>query len=242
MLINCLIVDDEPLALDLMESYVKQTPFLNLVGRCSNAIDALEKIKNNKIDLVFLDIQMPKLSGMELSRMLKENTRVIFTTAFEQYALEGFKVDALDYLLKPISYAEFLRSATKAQRWFGMAGHDNLMDNQNSAKSKSIFVKSDYRMVQIELSEITYIEGVKDYIRIHLSSGESVMTLMSMKAIEDHLNPDIFLRIHRSFIVNINKIKTIEKNRIVFDKIAIPISDSYRESVMNIINSRIIIK
>jgi len=238
MLINCLIVDDEPLALDLMESYVRQTPFLRMVARCSNAIDTLDFLEKEKIDLLFLDIQMPRLSGIELSRLIKEDTKVIFTTAFEQYAIEGYKVDALDYLLKPISYPEFLRAATKAQRWFGVL-KSSTGDHYSST---SIFVKSDYRMIQIELSNITFIEGVKDYIRIHTSKGEPVMTLMSMKSIEDHLNPGIFLRVHRSFIVNINMIQTIEKNRIIFDKVAIPISDSYREGVMEKINARILLK
>ncbi|MEN6618064.1 MAG: LytTR family DNA-binding domain-containing protein [Rikenellaceae bacterium] len=245
MLISCLIVDDEPLARNLIEGYVKQTPFLKLVGRCSNAIEALEVLKSRSVDLLFLDIQMPQLNGIELSRMIPGDTRIVFTTAFEQFALEGFKADAIDYLLKPISYAEFLKAATKAQRWFGlipsMSGREG-SDGNNSVNRKSIFIKADYRMVQIDLNDIVYIEGVKDYLRIHTSDRQSLMTLMSMKAIEDYLPSNTFLRVHRSYIVNINQIKTIERNRIIFDNVHIPISDSYRDSVMEIINSRIVRK
>ena len=243
MLLSCVIVDDEPLALDLMEGYVRQTPFLSLVGRCSSALDALELLKTKPADILFLDIQMPLLNGIELSKMLKSDTRVIFTTAFEQYALEGFKVDALDYLLKPISYAEFLKAATKAQRWFGMTSPVSKVENTDSKTgAKSIFVKTDYKMVQVTLSDITFVEGVKDYIRIHTVNEPPLMTLMSLTSIEDYLPADVFLRVHRSFIVNLNQIKTIERNRIIFDKIHIPISDSHKESVMEKISSRIIKK
>ncbi|MCK9627219.1 MAG: LytTR family DNA-binding domain-containing protein [Bacteroidales bacterium] len=238
MTIRCLIVDDEPLALDLIESYVRQTPFLELAGRCSNAIDALAAIEKGNIELVFLDIQMPKLNGIELSRLLKEETRIIFTTAFEQYALDGYKVDALDYLLKPISYPEFLKAATKAHKWFALY-RANISEQANQ---NSIFVKSDYRMIQLDIPDITYIEGVKDYIRIHTSKGEPVMTLMSMKSIGEYLNPDTFIRVHRSFIVNINMISSIEKSVVKIGKTSVPISDSYKESVMEKINTRILTK
>ncbi|MFA6335449.1 MAG: LytTR family DNA-binding domain-containing protein [Bacteroidales bacterium] len=234
MVLNCLIVDDEPLALNLIEGYVKKTPFLKLAGKCSNAVETLELLNNTIVDLLFLDIQMPQLNGIELSRMLKGDTMVIFTTAFEQYALEGFKVDAIDYLLKPISYAEFLKAAIKAQRWFNKT--------LEKGEARSIFIKTDYRMVQVELSNILYVEGEKDYIRIHTTNGGSLMTLMNIKSIEEYLPSETFLRVHRSFIVNLNQIKTIERNRIIFDKVHIPISDSYRDSVMEKINSRIIKK
>jgi len=238
MTIRCLIVDDEPLALDLIESYVRQTPFLELAGRCSNAMEALEALEKGKIELIFLDIHMPRLNGIELSGLIKGDTKVIFTTAFEQYALEGFKADALDYLLKPISYPEFLKAATKARKWFSMSR----TNKSEQTSQNSIFVKSDYRIVQVDIPDITYIEGVKDYIRIHTSKGEAVMTLMSMKSMEEHLNPDIFIRIHRSFIININKIDTIEKSIVKIGRASIPISDSYKECVMNKISSRILTK
>ena len=159
MELNCLIVDDEPLALDLMESYVKRTPFLKLVARCSNALEVLQVLREEAVDLIFLDIQMPELNGLELSRVLDKQIKVIFTTAFEQYALEGFRVDALDYLLKPVSYPEFLKAANKALNWF-----EKTRETQgDSLEEDCIFVKSDYKLRQIELKKILYIEGLKDY-------------------------------------------------------------------------------
>lgn len=235
MTLNCLIVDDEPLALDLLESYVKRTPFLHLAGRCESAISALSIIKENPVNVVFLDIQMPELNGLELSHLIGDKTKIIFITAFEQYALEGFRSNALDYLLKPIDYAEFLKAAGKAQQWYEMTG--TVAGNT----PKSIFIKTDYKLVQIDLEDILFIEGVKDYIRIHTSGSEgALMTLMSMKTIEDYLPSDIFIRVHRSFIVNINKIKLIERNRIIFGKTYIPISDSYKEQFMEVLNRRML--
>ena len=234
MTIRCLIVDDEPLALDLIESYVRQTPFLELAGRCSNAMEALEALEKGKIELIFLDIHMPRLNGIELSGLIKGDTKVIFTTAFEQYALEGFKADALDYLLKPISYPEFLKAATKARKWFSMSR----TNKSEQTSQNSIFVKSDYRIVQVDIPDITYIEGVKDYIRIHTSKGEAVMTLMSMKSMEEMLPNDRFVRIHRSFIVQPEKIKVIERGRIVFGKEYIPISDNYKDQFYSFLSER----
>ncbi len=215
MTLNCLIVDDEPLALELLESYVSRTPFLHLVDRCDSAIKALSVVEETPVDLIFLDIQMPELNGLELSRLVGNKVKIIFTTAFEQYAIEGFRVDALDYLLKPFNYSEFLRAATKALR--------------THPAPESIFVKSDYKLVQVQLKDILYIEGLKDYIRIQTEDGQGILTLMSMKSIEDFLPADTFVRVHRSYIVNMNKIKTIERNRIIFGKVYIPISDSYKD-------------
>ena len=168
MTLNCLIVDDEPLALDLLESYVSRTPFLHLVAQCDSAVKALSVIEEEPIDLVFLDIQMPELNGLELSRLVGNKVKIIFTTAFEQYALEGFRVDALDYLLKPFNYTEFLRTATKALRWSEMSRVENVSANVPD----SIFVKSDYKLIQIQLKDILYIEGLKDYIRIQTEDKE----------------------------------------------------------------------
>ncbi|MBU2650466.1 MAG: LytTR family DNA-binding domain-containing protein [Bacteroidetes bacterium] len=226
MKIRCVIVDDEPLALDLLESYVRKTPFLELKGRCNNAFEALNLLEQEDIDLLFLDIQMPELSGLQLSRAIRKEQKVIFTTAFEQYALEGFKVDALDYLLKPFSYEEFLNAAVRAKEWFGLVtGKKNVQE-----ETRSIFVKSDYKLVRIELEDILYIEGLKDYAKIWLQDKEKpVMTIKSMKAMEELLPQNEFMRVHRSFIVNLSKIKTIERNRIVFGKEYIPVSDNYKE-------------
>ncbi|MBC5622536.1 LytR/AlgR family response regulator transcription factor [Butyricimonas hominis] len=226
MTLNCLIVDDEPLALELLESYVSRTPFLHLVDRCDSAIKALSVVEETPVDLIFLDIQMPELNGLELSRLVGNKVKIIFTTAFEQYAIEGFRVDALDYLLKPFNYSEFLRAATKALR--------------THPAPESIFVKSDYKLVQVQLKDILYIEGLKDYIRIQTEDGQGILTLMSMKSIEDFLPADTFVRVHRSYIVNMNKIKTIERNRIIFGKVYIPISDSYKDRFTELLNKRAI--
>ncbi len=235
MNLNCIIVDDEPLALDLLETYVRRTPFLRLTARCDNAVEALAALDKEPVDLAFLDIQMPELNGLELSRLITHRTKIVFTTAFEQYALEGFRVDAVDYLLKPFNYAEFLRAATKAQHLVELERNQTA----DACHPDSIFVKSDYKLVQIELRHILYIEGLKDYVRIQTDTPQGgILTLMNMKNIEERLPADTFLRIHRSYIVNINQIKTIERNRIVFGKVYIPVSDSYKDRFAEMLEKR----
>lgn len=235
MNLNCIIVDDEPLALDLLETYVRRTPFLRLAARCDNAVEALAALDKEPVDLAFLDIQMPELNGLELSRLITHRTKIVFTTAFEQYALEGFRVDAVDYLLKPFNYAEFLRAATKAQHLVELERNQSA----DACHPDSIFVKSDYKLVQIELRHILYIEGLKDYVRIQTDTPQGgILTLMNMKNIEERLPADTFLRVHRSYIVNINQIKTIERNRIVFGKVYIPVSDSYKDRFAEMLEKR----
>jgi len=233
-MIKCIIVDDEPLALSLLEDYVSRTSFLQMEGKFSSGIEALSFIKNNNIDLVFIDIQMPQLNGLEFSRLVK-NCAIIFTTAFEKYAIEGYKVNAIDYLLKPFSYAEFFTAANKAYKWFEL---QSLANCDAAVTQKSIVVKSEYRQQVINTNTITFIEGSKDYLKIHLDGGEFIQTLMSMKSIEGILSNDTFVRVHRSFIVNMDKVKTIERNRIVFGKEYIPISDSYREEFNRVFSLR----
>ncbi len=232
-MIRTIVVDDEPLARELMGGYVRQTPFLSLEGLYASAVEALDRLVRDPGDLLFLDIQMPQLDGLELSRMVDTRTRVVFTTAFEQYALEGFRVDALDYLLKPISYAEFLRAAGKAQRWFESVATTS---PEPEPQARTIFVKTDYKMLQLRLEDILYIEGVKDYVRIFTADGGDVKTQMSMKSLEETLPSDRFIRVHRSFIVNLSKIRIIERNRIVFGKVYIPVSDSYKDRFMEAIS------
>lgn len=237
MELNCLIVDDEPLALDLLEAYVKRTPFLNLKGKCSNALEVLQVLKEQEVDLLFLDIQMPELSGLELSRLIDNRIKIIFTTAFEQYALEGFKVDALDYLLKPISYPEFLKATNKALQWFEMSRNTS---SKIVEEGDDIFVKSDYKLVKLQLHKIQYIEGLKDYVKIYVDDRpQPVVALLSMKMFEEML-PSSFIRVHRSFIVNLDKITVIERNRIVFGKTYIPVSDSYKDKFLEFINRRML--
>ncbi len=225
--ISCLIVDDEPMALSLIESYVKQTPFLDLKGKCPDAYQAIGFLASQNIDLVFLDIQMPGLNGLELSKTLMNKTRVIFTTAFDKYAIDGFKVDAIDYLLKPFDYSEFLLAANKALDWFKLI---ETSKNAFNCEPDFLFVKADYKQIKIDYNDIYYFEGLKDYIKIWLKSRQKpVLTLMSLKSLEDLLPPSKFMRVHRSFIISLNNIEAIERNRVIINKQAITIADNYKE-------------
>ncbi len=243
MKLTCAIIDDEPLALSLLESYVNKTPFLELRGKYGSAVNALPALTETPVDLLFLDIQMPELNGMELSRILEADTRIIFTTAFSQYALDSYKVNALDYLLKPISYADFLKSANKALRWYELLREGSGAKTDTAAAAspqvESIFVKTEYKLVQVELRKILYIEGLKDYVKIFVE-GEPhpILSLMSMKNLEDMLPASRFVRVHRSFIVQPEKIKVIERGRIVFDKKYIPISDNHKQKFMDFLSQR----
>jgi len=244
MKLKCAIVDDEPLAVSLLESYVNKTPYLELKGTYNSAITALEYLTREPVELLFLDIQMPELSGMELSHMLGTDVRIIFTTAFDQYALDSYKVNALDYLLKPIDYPDFLKSANKALQWFELIHSNENVQIETTQKSvpqeirstpsiESIFVKTEYKLIQIELRKILYIEGLKDYVKIYVEDEpRPVLSLMSMKAMEEMLPANRFIRVHRSFIVQPEKIKVIERNRIVYGKEYIPISDNYKQKFM----------
>ena len=238
MNLKCCIVDDEPLALDLLESYVQKTPFLTLCGKFTDAISALDFINRDDIDLAFLDIQMPDINGMELSKMIRNRCRIIFTTAFSQYAVDSYKIPAIDYLLKPISYADFLEACNRAVEWFELKNKHVQTENGNTG-IESIFVKSDYKLRQIELKKILYIEGLKDYIKIYLEDEpHPVLSLMSLKSMEEMLPSSRFMRVHRSFIVQPDKIKIIERNRIVFGKQYIPISDSDKNEFAEFLNRR----
>lgn len=232
MTLNCAIVDDEPLALNLLESYVNKTPFLTLAGKYSSAVQAMKELPGKQIDLLFLDIQMPELNGLEFSKMVNSHTRIVFTTAFGQYAIDGYKVNALDYLLKPISYVDFLQAANKAVQWFELL-------QQPKEEIDSIFVKSEYKLVQIELKNILYVEGLKDYIKIY-EEGKSkpILSLMSMKAMEEMLPASRFMRVHRSYIVQKDKIRIIDRGRIVFGKNYIPVSDSYKQTFQEFLDKR----
>lgn len=232
MNLKCAIVDDEPLALNLLESYVLKTPFLQLAGKYSSAVQAMKDLPEMQIDLIFLDIQMPELSGLEFSKMIAPHTRIVFTTAFDQYAIDGYKVNALDYLLKPISYTDFLQAANKAVQWFDLL-------KQPQEELESIFVKSDYKLIQVELKNILYIEGLKDYIKIYEENApKPILSLMSMKSMEELLPSSRFMRVHRSYIVQKDKIRIIDRGRIVFGKNYIPVSDSYKQAFQDFLDKR----
>ena len=232
MTLTCAIIDDEPLAISLLESYVNKTPFLRLTAKFSSALEALPALSARPVDLLFLDIQMPELSGMEFSRILETHTRIIFPTAFEQYALDSYKVNALDYLLKPIAYPDFLKAANKALQWYEHM-------QASPAEVESIFIKTVYKILQLERRKILYIEGLKDYVKIFVEDEpHPILSLMSMKSLEEMLPSNRFIRVHRSFIVQPEKIKVIERNRIVFGKEYIPISDNPKQKFIEFLTQR----
>lgn len=228
MIISCAIIDDEPLAAGLLQSYVEKTPYLELKGSYNSAVMAMRDLRDNPVQLLFLDIQMPELSGIEFAKILPHETKIIFTTAFSQYAIEGFRANALDYLLKPISYQDFLKSTDKALEWFSVQ-----KKQETYMRDRFLFIKSDYKLLRLDLDDILYVEGLKDYVRFYLTSGEKIMSLMSMKRLEDYLPRPEFLRTHRSYIVHMPKVQSVDRLRIVFGEQYIPVSDNYKEDVMN---------
>lgn len=228
MKIKCIAIDDEPLALQQIESYIEKTPFLEAVGYCQSAFEAIELLAKSEVDLLFADINMPDVNGLDFVRSLERRPQVIFITAYSEYAFEGFKVDALDYILKPISYTDFLRAATKAKNWFELNRKE---PEFVETKNDYLFVKSEYKLIRISLSDINYIESANEYIQIHLINKEVVTTLIRLKVMEDQLPRERFMRVHRSFIVNLDQVKVIERNRIVFDRnVYIPVGEQYKEA------------
>ena len=240
MTIKCAIIDDEPLALGLIAGYVKKTPTLELCGTYSSAVQAMKMLPDNPVDLLFLDIQMPELNGLEFSKMVPEKTRIVFTTAFEQYAIDGYRANALDYLLKPISYADFSEAVGRAIEWFNLKLKAEGEKTPNTDGNPNyIYVKSDYKLIQVELDKILYIEGLKDYVKIYTEDNpRPILSLISMKALEERLPAERFLRVHR--IVQKSKIKIIDKGRIVFGKEYIPISETYKTMLQDYVNKHTI--
>ena len=231
---TCAIIDDEPLAAVLLASYAQKTTFLELVGTYNSAIEAMKVIRTTPVDLLFLDIQMPELSGLEFATILSPKTMIVFTTAFDRYAVESYKVNAIDYLLKPIAYDAFLHSANKALQML------ETRSTQKSVKSEERFfyVKSEYKLIRILIDDILYIEGLKDYVKIRLAAPQkSVNCLMNMKALEDYLPQQDFMRVHRSYIVNLKRVEAIDRLRVVIGDTFIPISDTYKDAVTQFIAS-----
>lgn len=237
MKIKCIVIDDEPLALKQISGYVEKTPFLDLIASCKSAFDAMEVLSNNELDLMFVDIQMPDLTGIDFVKSLNQEQKIIFTTAYQEYALEGYKVDALDYILKPFGYDEFLKAANKAKSHFELVEKARI---QVDSKEDYLFVKSEYKIKRINLNDILYIEGLREYVKIVLKEEKPVMSLMSLKSLEEKLPLDYFMRVHRSFIVNLNEVQTIERSRIIFGKIYIPVSDQYKEKFQEFLGKKII--
>ncbi len=236
MTLTCAIIDDEPLAVKLLEAYVQKTPSLDLVSTYSSAVEAISGLEETPVDLIFCDIQMPELDGLQFAQIIAAtHSRIIFTTAFDKYALEGWRADALDYLLKPIGYDDFLSAVRKAVKWFAR-------ETQPLPPAiESFFIKSDYKLLRVHFDEILYIEGLRDYVKIYLTGARKpILSLTSMRTIESALPEDRFMRTHRSFIVNLQQVEIIERGQIVFGEKYIPVSDSYKEAMQNYVYSRLL--
>ena len=236
MILNCIAVDDEPLALGLVCKFIEQTPFLSLVGQYASAVEALKGIHSLAIDLIFLDIQMPDLNGIELARAIagKPNApRIVFTTAFTQFSLEGYKVDALDYLLKPFNYDEFLQTATRASAFYERINTKTSVpaSSKAAATDQYLFLKVEYQLVRVALDDILYIEGLKDYVKVHLKHTEKyILSLTSLKLLEEKLSAQRFMRVHRSYIVALDKITSMTKNSLQIGKITVVVGTQYKDA------------
>ena len=240
-MINVLIVDDEPLAQDVLETYIAKLPDLNLVQKCNNALEANEALRNHPIDLMFLDIQMPQLTGIEFLRTLSNPPMVVFTTAYPNYAVEGFELDAIDYLLKPIPFDRFVKAVNKVSEQLKIkkGGIPTVVDSPVEEKSDYFFVKADKKLVKINYTDIVYIEGLKDYVIIRMNSNR-IVTLQTMKSLESKLPSHLFKRIHRSYIVGLQKINAVVGNMVeVMEKGQpkhLPVGKNYRDELLAIVN------
>jgi len=237
-MIRVLAIDDEPLALQQLAAYIKKITFLELVAECQSAIEAKEILNNENIDAIFCDINMPDLNGMDFVKSLSTPPLIVFTTAYSEYAVEGFKVDAVDYLLKPFGLDDFKRAANRLQERLEVRKQEPATTIVSS-EDDSIFVKTDYRVVKIAISDIRYIEGMSEYLKIHLESQpKPIVTLLSMKKMEEFL-PSHFMRIHRSYIINLKKIQEVNKNRVIMDsETFLPIGDNYKDAFNDYLNKK----
>jgi DNA-binding LytR/AlgR family response regulator len=239
-MIRCLVVDDEPLALHILEDYISKMPFLQLVKVTTNPIEALQLVQEGNIDLVFLDVQMPELTGIQFLRIANGKSKVILTTAYSQYALEGYELDVIDYLLKPIAFDRFFKSVQKAQTIIQPSAKPEIKTEaapQSDFLSDFIFVKTEHKIQKVYLNDILFIEGLKDYISI-FTPAERIITLQNMKKMEDALPEKHFIRVHKSYIVSINKIDSIERSRIFIGDKVIPVGDTYRDEFFKIVDGK----
>ncbi len=240
MKIKCVAIDDEPLALEIIKNYSEKVPFLDLIMTFDNALESIDFLKNNKVDLLFLDIQMEELTGIQLLNILKVKPNVIFTTAYDSFAIAGFELDAIDYLLKPISFERFLKAANKVYEKLMLESPvtENSRDAGNQSNNENyLFLKTEFRLEKVSLSEILYIEGMGDYLRI-VTPAKRIMTLQSFKRMEELLPSNKFFRVHKSYIVAVEKIDTIEKGHIKISDKSIPISDTYKKLFFDFLEKR----
>jgi len=238
-MIKCIAIDDEPLAVKKIAGYIRKIPFLELVAECRNASEAMSIMSQNDIQLLFIDINMPDINGMDFVKSLANKPYIVFTTAYSEYAVEGFQVEAVDYLLKPISFGNLLKAANKVKNLIELS--TNSQKESLRTTPNHLFVKSEYKLIRIELDDIKYIESQHEYIKIFLINSNPAMTQISMKNIEEQLPSDRFMRVHRSFIVNLARVSVIERNRIVFDEnVYIPISEQYKEKFQEYIDKNFV--
>jgi DNA-binding LytR/AlgR family response regulator len=231
MKITTVIIDDEPLAIDIIEKYCQSIDHIEVLATFTNPVAGMKFINNNKVDLLFLDIEMPMLSGIEIIHTLKVSPRLIFTTAYPQFAIEGFEMDAIDYLVKPVSYKRFLKAVNKLD--------PKIISTQQppalalvQAPSRFLFVKSDYESVKIVIDDIKYIEGLKDYLKIHLADNRYVLTLSNFKNLMEKLPYETFIRIHNSYAVNLKFVEAIQRNKVIIEKQRLPISETYKNNFL----------
>jgi len=236
-MIRCMIVDDEPLVRELLEDNIRQIPFLQCVKTCKNALEATEALQTTPVDLLFLDIQMPRVNGLQFLQALKNPPLVILVTAYEQYALEGFNQQVVDYLLKPFAFERFLRACNRAQELFRLQQQDKPGEKTPAAtEPQDFFVNVEYALVKIVVTDILYIEGVKDYIKIYLAgASRPVLTRMTLKAMEERLPPPAFIRVHKSFLVAVSKITTIKRDIVCIGATELPVSGSYKTNLNQIL-------
>ncbi len=236
-MIRCLAIDDEPLALQQLTTYIQKIPFLELAAQCQSALEARKFLEQDTVDAIFCDINMPDLNGMDFVKSLQAPPLIVFTTTYSEYAVEGFKVNAVDYLLKPFGLDDFRRAAKRIKERLEIVSTNTQHPTPNT-QPDTLFVKTDYRMVKISIADIRYIEGMSEYLKIYLEGEEKpIITLLSMKKIESRL-PENFMRIHRSYIVNLHKIQEVNKNRIIMDaETFLPIGDMYKEAFQHYLDT-----
>ncbi|PTT01079.1 DNA-binding response regulator [Pedobacter sp. HMWF019] len=225
---NCILIDDETPALKLLEDNVKQIPFLNIVACCKNPVQLLDLLRVHQVDLIFLDIQMPGINGLELLASIKHPPMVIMVTAYPEYALDGFNLDVVDYLVKPVPFSRFLKAVQKANALYEIR---QPKARYIQPENDDIFVNANYSLVKVRMQDITYIEGLKDYVRINLAEGNPVITRMSLKTLEERLNTTKYMRVHKSFMIALDKIESIQKTHLMVAGVEIPISDAYRQAL-----------
>jgi two-component system LytT family response regulator len=242
MITRCVIVDDEPLALTVLEDYIKQMPELQLIEKFTNAVKAIDFLNENEVDLLFFDIQMPDLTGFEMLNKLKHQPVLIFTTAYGEYAMKAFKADAIDYLLKPIDLEDFSKAVNKATEWIA-AKKNAAQRNEVKINKEFLFIKSEYKIVRLNFNDIKYIQGMGEYVQIHLQTAKQpIVSLLSLKSLETQLPENKFMRVHKSFIVNLEKINMIERNEIIYeDGVVIPVSQQYKAKFQEFLDNNFMV-